>query len=150
MNQSVFRSVAVELFSLPKLRQHWGSSEKWQLFQEKQRKIQSQNTFVPGMTEEYITQVSVEIEGRVTKQLSQELIRTESNILGALSKIDELLLNLQVPNCSKTFPGTSRNNDIESREPSRDHWQSDVYHEVESLLVRQAFQLTQITRSPLI
>ena len=31
---------------------------------------QSQNTSTPGMTEEYITQVSEEIEGRVTKKLS--------------------------------------------------------------------------------
>ena len=30
----------------------------------------SQNKFVPGMTEEYITQVSEKIEGRVTKKLS--------------------------------------------------------------------------------
>ena len=65
---------------------------------------QSQNTFVPGMTEEYITQVSEEIEARVTKKLSQELSRTELHILGALSKLDEFLLNPQVRTCSGTVP----------------------------------------------
>ena len=34
--------------------------------QESARNGESQSTFVPGMTEEYITQVSEEIEGRVS------------------------------------------------------------------------------------
>ena len=57
--------------------------------QENTRNDQSQNAFNPGMTEEYITQVSEKIERRVIKKLSQELSRTESRILSALSKIDE-------------------------------------------------------------
>ena len=61
--------------------------------QESARNGQSQNTFVPGMTEVYITLVSEDIEGRVTKKLSQEFIWTESRILGALSKLDKFLLN---------------------------------------------------------
>ena len=40
--------------------------------------------------------MSEEIEGRVTKKLSEELIRIESQILGALSMLDELLVNPQV------------------------------------------------------
>ena len=52
---------------------------------------QSQNTSVPGISEEYITQVSERIDGRVTKKLSQEFIRTVSRILGALSKLDYFL-----------------------------------------------------------
>ena len=40
--------------------------------QENSRNNQSQNAFNPRMAEEYITQVSLEIEGRVTKKLSQE------------------------------------------------------------------------------
>ena len=59
--------------------------------QESVRNGQSQNTFVPGMTEEYITQVSEEVEMRVTKKLSQDFSRTESRILGALSKLDEFI-----------------------------------------------------------
>ena len=41
------------------------------------------------MTEEYIVQVSEEIEGSVTKKLSQDFSRMESRILGTLSKLDE-------------------------------------------------------------
>ena len=36
---------------------------------ENTRNSHSQNTLVPGMAEEYIAQVSEEIEGRVTKKL---------------------------------------------------------------------------------
>ena len=60
------------------------------------RNNQSQGSTTPGKTEDYIAQVSEEIEGRVTKRLSQEFSRTESRILGALSKLDEFLLNPQV------------------------------------------------------
>ena len=56
------------------------------------RNSQSQNKFVPGMTEKYITQVSDEIEGKVTKRLSQKFSWSESCILGALSKLHEFLL----------------------------------------------------------
>ena len=38
---------------------------------------QWRNIFVPGMTKEYITQVSEEKGGRVTEKLSQEFIQTE-------------------------------------------------------------------------
>ena len=81
---------------------------------------QSQNTLHPGMAQEYISQVSKEIEGRVTKKLSKEFSRTDSRILGALSKLDEFLLNPQVRTCSVAVPGTSRNNDSEKREPTGD------------------------------
>ena len=39
--------------------------------QESARNSQSQNTFFPVLIEEYIAQVSEEIEGGVTKKLSQ-------------------------------------------------------------------------------
>ena len=74
--------------------------------QEYPRNCQSQNTSVPGITEEYITQVSEEIEGRVTKKLSQEFSRTDSRILVALSKLDEFLLNPQI----RTFSGAVSGN----------------------------------------
>ena len=83
------------------------------------------------MTEEYITQVSEEIKWRVTKKLSQEFNRTESRILGALSKLDEFFLNPQVRICSGTVPGTSRNNNSENREPTGDRSLNDPYSEVE-------------------
>ena len=72
------------------------------------------------MAQEYISQVFEEIEGRVTKKLSIEFSRTESRILGALSKLDEFLLNPQVRTCSVAVPGTSRNNDSEIRKPTGD------------------------------
>ena len=48
---------------------------------------------IPRINEENITQVSEEIEGSVTKKLSQEFSSTEARILGALFKLDEFLLN---------------------------------------------------------
>ena len=88
---------------------------------ENTRNSQSHNTLNPGLAEEYNTQVSEEIEGRVTKNLSQEFSWTESGIFGALSKLDECLLNPQVRTCSVAVPWTSRNNDSENREPTGDH-----------------------------
>ena len=99
--------------------------------QESARNSQSPITFVPGMTEESVTQVSEDIEGRLTKKLSQDFSRTESPILGALSKLDEFFLNAQVRTCSGTVPGTSQNSDLENREPTRDRSQNDPYPEVE-------------------
>ena len=60
------------------------------------RSSKGQNVLDPELTQDYISQVSEEIEGRVSKKLSKEFSRTESRILGALSKLDEFLLNLQV------------------------------------------------------
>ena len=87
---------------------------------ENTRNNQSQNTLNPGMAEEYITQVSEKVEGRVTKKFSKEFRRTESRILGALSKLDEFLLNPRVRTCSVAVPGTSRNNNSEHWEPTGD------------------------------
>ena len=105
--------------------------------QENARNGQSQSTFVLGMTEEYITQVFEEIGGRVTKKLFQEFSQTELRILGALSKLDEYLLNPQVRTCSVAVPGSSRNNDSENRESTGDRSLNDPYPEVE-FSVRQA------------
>ena len=87
---------------------------------ENTRNNQSQNTLDPGIAQEYIYQVSEEIEGRVTKKLSKEFSRTESRILGALSKLDDFLLNPQVLTCSVAVPGTSRNSGSENQEPTVD------------------------------
>ena len=58
----------------------------------------AQNSNVPISQEDYITQVSEEIEGRVTERLSKEFIRTENRILGALARLDDFLMNpLVVP-----------------------------------------------------
>ena len=99
--------------------------------QELSRNTQSQNSAAPGITEDYIAQVSEEIEGRVTKKLSQEFSRAESRILGAMSKLDEFLLNSQIRTFSGTNPGTFRNNDVENQQTSGDLSQNDPHSEVE-------------------
>ena len=80
-------------------------------------RLLASNSSLYTTNEEYITQVSEEIEGRVTKILSQEFSRTESRILGSLSKLDEFLLNPQIRSFSGTVPGTSRNTDLEIGKP---------------------------------
>ena len=62
-------------------------------FEEHPRSNLAQNLHAPRSQDHYISQVSEEIEGRVTKKLSQEFIRTETGILGALSPLDDFLLN---------------------------------------------------------
>ena len=94
---------------------------------ENPRNGQSRNTSVPRINEEYITQVSEEIESRVTKKLSQEFSRTESRILGAPSKLDEFLLNPQIRTHSETVPGTFRNTNAENQETNEDDSQSDPH-----------------------
>ena len=79
---------------------------------------------------EYISQLSEEIERRVTKKLSKEFSRTESRILGALSKLDDFLLNPQVRTCSVAVLGTSRNSNSENREPTGDRSLDDPCPEV--------------------
>ena len=54
--------------------------------------------------------------------------QTESRILGALSKLDEFLLNPQVRTCS-VFQGASRNANSESREIHGDRSSTDPYPE---------------------
>ena len=86
------------------------------------------NVLDPELTQDYISQVSEEIEGRVTKKLSKDFNKTESRILGALSKPDEFLLNPQVWTCS-VFQGASRNANSESREFHGDRSSTDPYPE---------------------
>ena len=64
------------------------------------RSSRGQTVLDPQLTQDYISQGSEEIEGRVTKKLSKKFSKTESRILGALSKLDEFLLNPQVRTCS--------------------------------------------------
>ena len=69
----------------------------------------AQNSNVPRSQEDYITQVSEEIERRVTKKLSQEFSRTENRILGALARLDDFLTNPLIQGHSGAAPETSRN-----------------------------------------
>ena len=63
---------------------------------ENTRVVESRNTINPEMAQECISQVSEEIEGRLNKTVSKAISRTESRILGALSILDEFLLDPQV------------------------------------------------------
>ena len=107
--------------------------------EEHPRNGQSRNTSVPRINEEYITRVSEEIEGRVTKKLSPEYCSTESRILGALSKLDELLLNQQIRTHSRTVPETFRNTNVDNQGTNEDDSQSDPHPEA-GLFRRQTTQ----------
>ena len=92
------------------------------------RGSRGRNVLDPELTQDYISQVSEEIEGRVTKKLSKEFNKTESRILGALSKLDEFHLNPQVRTCS-VVQGASRSANSENREIHGDHSSNDPYPE---------------------
>ena len=98
---------------------------------ESTRSGRTQNILDPELTQDYISQVSEEIEGRVIKKLSKEFGRTESRILGALSKLDEFLLNPQVRACSVAVPGTSRKRNLENQGTNEDRPSDDPGPEVE-------------------
>ena len=94
------------------------------------RSSRGQTVLDPELTQDYISQVSEEIEGRLTKKLSKEFSKTESRILGALSKLDEFFLNPQVRTCSVAAHGTSRNSNSQNRETHGDRSSNDPYPEV--------------------
>ena len=77
--------------------------------EERPRNNLAQNSKAPRSRENYITQVSEEIEGRVTKKLSKEFSRTENRILGALARLDDFLMNPLLQGHSGTTPEPSRN-----------------------------------------
>ena len=68
----------------------------------------AQNSNVPISQEDYITQVSEEIELRVTKRLSKDFSRTENRILGASARLDHFLMNPLFHGHSGTTPEVSR------------------------------------------
>ena len=89
----------------------------------------AQNSNFPRSQEEYITQVSDEIEGRVTKKLSQEFSRTENRILGALARLDDFLMNPLIQGHSGTAPEASRNVCGINQGTNEDDSQSDPHPE---------------------
>ena len=89
----------------------------------------AQNSNVPRSQEDYITQVSEEIEGRVTKKLSQEFSRTENRILCALARLDDFLMSPLLQGHSGTTPETSRNVFSINQGTNEDDSQSDPHPE---------------------
>ena len=94
----------------------------------------AQNSSVPRSQEDYITQVSEEIEGRVKKKLSQQFSRTENRILGALARLDDFLMNPLLQGHSGTPQGTSWNalstsqGSNEDDSQSAPHPQAGIFH----------------------
>ena len=113
------------------LRKKWKLAAVSRETQEYPRSSQSQYSSAPVITEEYKGQVFEEIEWKITKKLSQEFSRTDSRILGALAKLDGILLNPQVRTFSGTVPGTFQNVNVENQELSGDRSQNDPRPEVE-------------------
>ena len=89
----------------------------------------AQNSGAPRSQEDYITQVSQLIEGKVTKRLSKEFSRTENRILGALSRLDGLLMNPLLPGRSGTTPEPTRNAIITSQGTNEDDSQKNPHPE---------------------
>ena len=89
----------------------------------------AQNSNVPKSQDDYITQVSEKIEGRVTKRLSQEFSRTENRILGALARLDDFLMNPLIQGHSGTAPETSRNAFSVNQGTNEDDSQSNPHPE---------------------
>ena len=93
--------------------------------EEHPRSYLAQNSNVPRSQKDYITQVSEEIEGTVTKKLSKEFSGTENRILGALACLDDFLMNPLIQGHSGTAPKTSRNAFRLSQGTNEDDSQND-------------------------
>ena len=85
----------------------------------------AQNSSAPRSQEDYITQVSEEIEGRFTKRLSKEFSRAENRILGALARLDDFLMKRLLPGHSGTTPEPSRDALNTSQGTNEDDSQND-------------------------
>ena len=105
----------------------------------------TQNSAAPRSQEDYITQVSEEIEGRVTKKLSQEFSRTENRILGALARLDGFLMNPLLQGHSGNSPEKSGNTFNTNQGTNEDDPQSDPHPEAGSFgsqMIRNSGQET--------
>ena len=89
----------------------------------------AQNSSAARSQEDYITQVSEEIEGRVTKRLSKEFSRTENRILGALARLDDFLMNPLLPGYSGATPEPTRNALSNNQGTNEDDSQNDPHPE---------------------
>ena len=97
--------------------------------EENPRSNLAQNSGVPRSQEDYITQVSEEIEGRVTKRLSMEFSRTENRILGALARLDDFLMNPLLPGHSGTTPEPTRKTSHNNQGTNEDGSQNNLHPE---------------------
>ena len=96
----------------------------------------AQNSNVPKSQEDYRTQVSEEIEVRVTKKLSHEFSTTKNRMLGALSRFDDFLMNPLIQGHSGTAPETSRITFSTSQGTNEDNTQTRYFRALLDLLRR--------------
>ena len=89
----------------------------------------AQNSNVSRSQQDYKTQISEEIEGRVAKKLSQKFSRTENRLLGALARLDDFLTNPLIQGHSGTARETSRNVFSISQGTNEDDSQSNLHPE---------------------
>ena len=89
----------------------------------------AQNSTVPRSPEDYITQISEEMEGGVTEKMLQEFSRTENRILGVLARLDDFLKNPLTQGHSGTATETSRNVFSASQGTNKDDTQSNPHPE---------------------
>ena len=97
--------------------------------EEHPRSTSAQNSNVSISQGNYITQDFEDIGRRGTKKWSQEFSRTESCILGALSCLDDFLMNPLIQSHSGTAPETSRNTYGTNQGTNEDDSQSDPHPE---------------------
>ena len=97
--------------------------------EENPRSNMAQNSGAPRSQEDYITQVSEEIEGRARKRLSKEFSRTENRILGALARLDDFLMNPLLLGHSGTTPEPTRNTSHNNQGTNEDGSQNDPHPE---------------------
>ena len=102
--------------------------------EERPRHNLEQNVNVPKW-QDYIAQISEAVEGRVTKKLSQEFSRRENRKLGALSRVDDFLMNPILQGHSGTAAETSRKVNDTNHGTNHDDSQSDPHPEAGLLLI---------------
>ena len=102
----------------------------------------SADTNTPGISEEYITHLSQEIENRVTKKIFQEFSWAENKISSALLRFDKFLLNSQDLVQSGNDPESFRDTGTRNQEPCEDRSQNDHHLEVDDTENRFAHTVT--------
>ena len=95
--------------------------------EEHPRSNQGQNSSVPRSQEDYITQVSEDIEERIPNKLSQEFSKLENRIFGALSHFDDFLMSPLIQRHCGTAPETSQNASGTDQGTNEDDSQSDPH-----------------------
>ena len=98
--------------------------------EEHPRSNMAQNSNIFRSQEVYITQVSEEIERRVTNKLSREFSRTENRILSVFARFDDFLMNPLIQGQSGTAPELSRNAFGTSKGTNEDDSHSDLHPEM--------------------